>query len=304
MTAEFIIIILLAITEAVLWIIPSARRNNGKVFTAFKTVPIGFIVLLASSSFFSFCIDRYSQWKMENIYINPVVQLSIPIVLSIVAVIISGVVIRRIAKSQEKYSLFLSVGAFFFFLPVLVVLSGVLDAAVNFNTGNYRGKWHSIWFELDTRKIAFEYQAIHPFLAEYNYRLCFVKDGKTFRQMLFVNCGGRTHFNIYRLKDGRYLFQDKDFDYLVDLSEPQVSMLRTHEGKLYAGVIPNEEVNSWSFPHKDAGGKILMGIGRHTVETSDVTGILENKEYYGCVQRKFYPASTKAETAIKFMRKR
>ena len=102
MTAEFIIIILLAIIEAVLWIIPSARRNNGKVFIAFKTVPIGFIVLLASSDFFSFCIDRYSQWKMENIYINPFVQLSIPIVLSIVAMIISETKFDMVALMKKR----------------------------------------------------------------------------------------------------------------------------------------------------------------------------------------------------------
>jgi len=72
--------------------------------------------------------------------------------------------------------------------------------------------------------------------------------------MLFCNPGGRTLFNLYRLKDGRLLFRDKDWDYLVDVSKQQVFWLKSAEGKLYTAQIPNEEVTSWSGP-AGKGGK-------------------------------------------------
>lgn len=83
----------------------------------------------------------------------------------------------------------------------------------------YRGRWHVIELpaiEKNSVKLYFEFRSTHPFLAEYEYRLLLKNGKKTVERHLFANCGGKTLFKVYRLKDGKLLLHDKDGKYIVD----------------------------------------------------------------------------------------
>ncbi len=65
------------------------------------------------------------------------------------------------------------------------------------------GDWrHRHILTANSTDMSFEGRPIHPFLAEYDYRLSFTRDGKTKQTMLFTNTGGNTHFNLYMLENG------------------------------------------------------------------------------------------------------
>ena len=154
----------------------------------------------------------------------------------------------------------------------------VLSFACSLMDSDGKGDWRTAWLPREGNTgIAFQEQPIHPFLAEYNYRLRFSRDGELTCQLLLTNTGGRTKFNVYRLKDGRLMFRDKMWDYLVDVLGPECRVFRVEpfEDKLYAARIPNEKIDSWAFvpARKDDG--LVMEMGGQTVPAEDVTGILE-----------------------------
>ena len=161
--------------------------------------------------------------------------------------------------------------------------------------------WKKYW--RTNEKIAFGAKSIHPFLAEYDYKLRFVNAGKRSSQWLFTNTGGRTHFNIYALKDGRFLFRETYWDYLVDPAKHNVSRLVKFEGKLFAAIIPNENINSWGGPYRRE-NKIYMDFGKHTVQAEDVSGCLDGMKYRGCILDRFYSAKEKPEQTIEFSQSR
>jgi hypothetical protein len=99
------------------------------------------------------------------------------------------------------------------------------------------------------------------------------------------------------LKDGRLLFRDKDWDYIVDGQNVKVYRLEFHGGKQYTVPVPNEEINSWG-SLEERNGKIVMCMGRHNIPAEEVSGILDGMIYYGCIKNKFYPASEKPEEQI------
>ena len=188
------------------------------------------------------------------------------------------------------------------FLPALL-MTNILFFAVSmsmlFLNKGIRDDWRAIYLpQINRDRIVFEEQPIHVFQAEYNYRLRFVSNGKTFYQLLFTNCGGKTHFNIYRLKDGRFLFRDKDWDYIVDPARQKAFRMEPEDGKLYIASVPNEEICSFGAGLMKKNGKIIMCMGGHDVPAEEVTGILDGMVYYGCIKDKFYPAAEKQEEKI------
>ena len=298
---DIILIVLLVIFEAILWIIPKTRKKNGNIIIAFKTFPLGMIAFLLSRHLIQKTVRLISDLRMENISISPNWQFSIALFLTIAVIIVSGIFIKRYWGDDKKYDPLPSLGCFaLLFIPTAAfsMFLAVMTLGFSISKDFTPGEWGTEWLNLGTKeKIAFENQSISPFLAEYNYRLCFVKAGKSHRQWLFVNTGGRTHFNIYRLADGRFLFREKMWDYLVDDGKMQVYRLANFEGKLYAALIPNEYVNSWGGPEK-AGDKTVMSFNHHEVPAIDVTGIFDNMKYCGCIKDRFYSPQERPESVI------
>lgn len=295
-----ILIFFLLFMEALCWIIPAVRRRNGNWFLALKTVPVGLIVLIASSGLAGWVCD--SLCEINEVPRRVIVRWG-PLVVSLFCMMGAGFFIKRRWKSEKKYNPLPSILLFLVSLVPLGILSFVLSIARYAMTGDYQEEWRSSRIPLNTReKLVFEQQSVHPFLAEYNYRLRFGRSGEIRRQWLFMNCGGRTHFNIYALLDGRFLFRDKDFDYLVDVSKHQVCRLKEWDGKLYAALMPNENVQSWAGPYRQ-GDRVFMEMGHHRIAAEDVTGILNDMKYYGCIRDRFYsPAQRPEERIIKSRR--
>ena len=75
------------------------------------------------------------------------------------------------------------------------------------------------------------------------------------------------------------------------------------EGKLFAAIIPNENINSWGGPYRRE-NKIYMDFGKHTVQAEDVSGCLDGMKYRGCILDRFYSAKEKPEQTIEFSQSR
>ena len=304
MLDDIIFTILMLILPVVLWIVPKTRRNNDNWLIALKTVPPGILV-------FYWCGELVSKiaWiiseRQERDYEPPILMiLAVSLIAALLVIIPGGIFIKRKFGTEKKYNPFPSVLLFVLALPPAILAATLISCAGDLMQSDYEGEWGSIWLPREGNTgIAFQEQSIHPFLAEYNYRLCFSRDGERSYQLLLTNTGGRTQFNVYRLKDGRLLFRDKMWDYLVDVLGPECRVFRVEpfEDKLYAARIPNAKFDSWSFvpARKDDG--IVMEMGDQTVPAEDVTGILDGMEYYGCIQDRFYTAEQKPEEKIKKM---
>ena len=243
--------------------------------------------------------------RQERDYEPPIlIILAVSLVAAFLVIIPGGLFIKRKFGTEKKYNPFPSILLFVLALPPAIFAATLISCAGDLMQSDYEGEWGSIWLPREGNTgIAFQEQSIHPFLAEYNYRLCFSRDGERSYQLLLTNTGGRTLFNVYRLKDGRLLFRDKMWDYLVDVLGPECRVFRVEpfEDKLYAARIPNEKFDSWAFVPERKDDGIVMEIGEEIVPAEDVTGILDGMTYYGCIQDRFYPAWEKPEQEIKKM---
>lgn len=301
MLVDIILTVLLLILPTVLWLVPETRRNNDNWLIALKTVPLGIVVCYWCGELLSKIAWIISD-RQERDYEPPILLiLAVSLIAAFLVIIPSGLFIKRKFGTEKKYNPGLSILLFVLALPPAILAATLISCAGDFMQDDYEGEWVSIWLPREGNTgIAFQEQPIHPVLAEYNYRIRFSRDGEKTYRYLLTNTGGRTLFNVYRLKDGRLLFRDKMWDYLVDVLGPECRVLRVEpfEGKLYAARIPNELFKSWAFVPERKNDGIVMGMGEHTVPAEDVTGILDGMTYYGCIEDRFYPAEKKPEQKI------
>jgi len=303
MLADLIFTVLMLILPVVLWIVPETRRNNDNWIIALKTAPVGILVAFWTGTLLSKIASIICD-RQERDFEPPFgIIIAVSLTAAFLVIILGGLFIKRKFGMEKKYNPGLSILLFVLALPPAILAATLISCAGDFMQDDYKGGWGSFWLPREGNTgIAFQEQPIHPFLSEYNYRLCFSRDGERSYQLLLTNTGGRTQFNVYRLKDGRLLFRDKMWDYLVDVLGPECRVLRVEpfEDKLYAARIPNELFNTWSAPMRKDDGIVMM-IGWQTVPAEDVTGILDGMTYYGCIQDRFYPAEEKPEEKIKKM---
>ena len=303
MLEEGIFLFFIALPAIIAWSVPQLRKRNGNFLIALKTVPAGLVALVFADKLIHWSYLQLCEYKFENIRLHISIKYGIPLVIALLVITVSGWIIRKKFREEKRYNPLPSLLMFFPSFLAAGVLSFIISMALFCNNySGYRSEWRSLYLPQDNGvKIAFENQSIHSMLAEYNYRLRFIRNGQTSYQLLFTNCGGRTHFNLYRLKDGRMLFRDKDWDYVVDVKHLKVYRLESLDGKPYIALIPNEEINFWGGP-EERNGKIVMNMGKHNVPSEEVSGILDGMVYYGCIKDKFYPASQNPEEPIKKMR--
>ena len=302
MSESIILYAIMLFPAVIMWSVPKFRKMNGNWLISLKTVPLGIIAGDFTDMFITWCYRLLCEIRLEHVKsLHFGIRSLLVFGTALLTVIVSGLLINRIFRVKKKYNPFPSLLLFFPALIAYGILSFIISLTTTFS-GKYQGDWKYIYLPRENGDgFVFEQQSIHPYLAEYNYRLRFVRDKKVTYQQLFTNYGGRTHFNLYRLKNGRMLFRDKDWDYLVDPAKQQVFRLAPIKDKLYAARIPNEEINSWGFPY-EKDGKMMMPMGAHVVPAEEVTGMLEGMVYYGCITDKFYSASERVETEIKKMR--
>ena len=301
MLADLIFTVLLLILPTILWLVPKTRRNNGNWLIALKTVPMGIIAALWSGELLGKIARIISERQERDFDFSFWIHLGVVLAVAFLVIILGGLFIKRRFGTKKKYNPGPSILLFILAFPPAFLCLFVISIVCHFTDSDYKGDWWTYWLPREGNTgIAFQEQSIHPFLAEYNYRLRFSRDGELSYQLLLTNTGGRTHFNLYRLKDGRLLFRDKMWDYLVDVQGPEcrVFRLETFEEKLYAARIPNIKIDSWSFVPMRKDDGFVMEMGGQIVPAEDVTGILDGMEYYGCIQDRFYTAEQKPEEKI------
>lgn len=175
---------------------------------------------------------------------------------------------------------------------------GLVEQAID--PDNDHGRWAAMLLPAENgTKIAFEQRSISScFQAEYVYRLRFRQDNEVKYRTLLVNTGGRTCFNVYRLKDGRLLFSDKDADYIVDPQKAEVWNLFRYQDKTYLGLLPQDRFDSWGWSLDENTGVMRVDFGSHQGEAFLLTNELDGKTYYGCITDDFYSADEKPEQVI------
>ena len=283
-------VVLLLFVPAVLWAIPRTRRAVGSWTLAWKTVPVGclgFVVLLSLFGWLFKQIGVAASWGTFILALGVTWT-------GIVAVVR---LVRRKFAASGSFNWLPSVAVFLAYGVVFTIAIWVLAAAI-FMRGDYRGKWRDYQF-CSEPPLVFGECSIHPFLAEYDYRIRFGKGGDAPTATLMTNTGGRTYFNIYRLRDGRFYLTDKDFDYLVDPASQKVSYLSALEGRTYAAPLPNWKITSWSGAFRRGDNKVVLHFNDLTVEAQDVDTVFEGMVYHGCIAcGRFIPAAEHPETPI------
>ena len=282
-------VVLLLLVPAVLWAIPRTRRAVGSWTLAWKTVPVGclgFVVLLSLFGWLFKQIGVAASWGTFILALG----------VTWTGIVAAVRLVRRKFAASGGFNWLPSVAVFLAYGVVFTIVIFVLAAAI-LMCGDYRGTWREYPFS-STPPLVFEECSIHPFLAEYDYRIRFGNDRYPPTVPLMTNTGGRTYFNIYRLRDGRFYLTDKDFDYLVDPVSQKVFHLGVLDGRVYAAPLPNRKITSWSGLFR-RGDKVVQDFNDQTVEAQDVNTVFYGMVYHGCIARdRFIPASARPEELI------
>ncbi len=115
---------------------------------------------------------------------------------------------------------------------VTLIVAGIISCCCTVGCAFKKGSrdWHTIILpQLQDCRLAFEQRPSHPFLAEYDYRLClrYGKEQAIFQ--LWPNSGGRTFVNVYKIAEDKLLLEDKDASYIIDSTQKQVYLIRVSE---------------------------------------------------------------------------
>lgn len=301
---DIIIYVLLGAAPALLWSFPKTRRMTGSWMTALKTVPTGCLVMILLPTIIGIIINFINdRWKLFPYHGTTIGFLSTAVGLLSIAVgiwliiYLAGLIWRKYEAVGKRSRL-----PFVFLFVVQVIGCWVLSVALPIvqymiQKENYHKSWRAYPVPVEgNTKIAFEQCSIHPFLAEYKYRLRFDRDGKTTYCNLVINTGGKTYFNVYRLRDGRFYLVDKGGDYIVDPAKAEVQYVFRDNGKLYAAPYSQGEFNCWG--HGTENGKMFFDLDKQKYEAYLLSDELDGKTYYGCITYDFYPAAEKPESPI------
>lgn len=298
------VIAVFLLLSAVLWAIPRIRRAGSDRAIAWKCVPPGCAVMLLVTELFTLAVWLLAgHGRGASRFLNSGSVFFTVTVAGVIAGILLIVKLRNICR--RKYALPESTPAngpyrtvFFLLLfaaPVIYIAGCFAAVAVMVNMpGGYHGPWRTYPVaEENGVELAFQERSIHPFLAEYDYRLRFRKAGKNTYRDLWCNTGGQTHVNVFRLSDGRFVFSDKDEDCLADLKSQRVFVLRRHDGKIYAGLLPEGRFDRPA-SIVTSGGRPVIHTGRRELVTHVVPELsMDRKNYFGHISYGFFPASEK-----------
>ena len=306
---------LLLLPAIILWAVPKTRRAGGNTATAWKSVPFGCATMLLIPELIGGLIWLLAEAgaAVGHLPGSPVFFLAL-LFLSVTAGILIILKIRNCCwkrfPTEEHVSSLPFYVAFFvlavFGLGVTIALP-VISYGIMIKTGReYHGPWrtYKIVHEHGT-ELAFQERSIHPFLAEYDYRFRFRKDGAETFQDLWVNTGGRTYFNVFRLKNGDLLFSDKNNDYIVEVKSRKVFMVLEGKDRLYAGLLPEGKFDSYGVEGAgEKNDKVFLRINKNRIKAEPVSDQLADPKYIGCITNQFYPAAEKTYQPVEKLRRR
>ncbi len=292
--------LLLAVPPIILWSIPSARRRNGSWMVAGKSVAPGCLVIAFLPTLLVAALYHFSGGRWQGVRLNlPIYAIGIGV--GIWLIYLLAQYCWRKSPPERKLSWLPFAVLFVFFAGAgLVLTAGITLAKAAWalsQPGGYLGNWKS--FPLGGEnglEVVFEQRPIHPFLAEYHYRIRISGNGRTVERFLLTNCGGRTNFNIYRLRDNRLYLVDKDGRYVVDPAAFEVLLLFKSGDRFFGAPLGDSPVTSWG--HRDTSEKTTFHLNDRTVTAIPLGDALEGKTYLGSLSNDFYPAAEKAEEPI------
>ena len=304
---ELVELIVLLLPALVLWSIPKTRRATGGGVTAWKTVPFGCATMLVVTNLLLFMVMGLG----EALHMPEFKPIS---AILLVGAVGFGVLAGKRVVSAMKRFIRKRYGQPegggpeskkpYYFAFCCLALMAVLFVLVSFiweMRGGYHGTWRT--YPVVTghgTELAFQERPIHPFLAEYDYRFRFRGDGRETLQDLWLNTGGRTYFNVFRLKNGDLLFSDKVNDYIVDVKTRKVLTVENVGGRRYAGALPAGKIFSYGVETSgENSGKVFICINEHRIEAFEVTDRLAEPAYIGCITHGFHSAAEKPYKPVK-----
>ncbi len=231
---------------AVLWLIPKTRKSGGSLVAALKIVPVFWCVF--------FVTVTLAGWIPGAGRLIPAVC---GLFCGTAAVYF---LVRLVIQKHYAEKKMLALWCVLLVIPaavagLMVYMAASFAITVNMaRGGNYRSPWKNCGLPIQTEdgeKVFFCARSIHPFLAEYDYRIAVQKSEKTAARWLFCNTGGRTLFHLYRLPDGDWILADKMTVYLVAVKPFEIYEIFARKGELYRVPVPNEEITSWGIDERD-----------------------------------------------------
>lgn len=308
------VFMLLAGLPLLLWGLPKPRTLNTPWLAAGKIVPATLLVFwllpLLSINLLAWLNERqnwFPDYLVHHSGLHLVLHLG-----SLAAAVLAGYGLARLSRrrgtfppARRLWLPFLVVGLLLAGAQaatlVLFAVARFYAAVADYRSGRpFRQNWTPVFLPHEGETaVVFESTQIHPFLAEYDYRLHFRREGQTTTCNLLRNCGGMTFFKLYRLQDGRLLFADKSTEYIVDAARASVLYVFADGARKFAVALPDERVDSWGWGGHD--GKMLFHCnGLPPVEAASVKPLLEGKAYFGCITDRFIPAREQAEQPFPF----
>ena len=305
--ADIVTILPLLVIPVILWAIPRTRRMTGNWIVALKSVPVGCAVVTVSMMLPVAGVGLVSQERYPAFrWVLMLSALAVGIAVGVAVIFGIARFIRRRYRAVNRRAILPFVVLFLLFGVATVFFSvaySVARVAVIFYSGeHFVGDWRS--FELPPEQdveLAFEERPIHPFQAEYEYRLRFGKGDDAVYRYLRVNTGGRTAFNVYRLKDRRLFFRDKDGDYLVDAAARRLQVLFEYGGKEYVAACPDRVFHDYGWITQE-GETVFYAFDDQKVEAQPLPpDLFDGWSFYGCITDAFFPGAERGELEIQNM---
>lgn len=181
----------------IFWGIPALRHSTGHIAGAGKAAMPGCLVSVMLPVAFSFLSAKFDMkgfiWlELPLVFCIPIVALFvIPRIVEILHVKAGGD-----PKNTPRIT-----ALFFYFVLVPVYIVSVTVGNIILCFAGFNDKtqpWINTPLNGVPVKIVFQQKSIHPFLAEYDYRVTVrLEDGKKITSYLPVNTGGKTKINVY-----------------------------------------------------------------------------------------------------------
>lgn len=224
---------------------------------------------------FLFEVHRSLEWLMSVVFV--------------IHALLGLVVLAAVVRSLIKQCWLRALGQLLLgWVSAVLFVTGLefVSVAVMFSERNFEDfrRTEQPWYgtEVDEQlPFAVEYQAAHPFLAEYNKRIVF-KSGK--RVGINVDTGGAGDFAVYALEDGNYYLMDGlrwaciRSEYRVD---PEAETVELKCGKSWLRIPDGSlAVESWS----DTSLTVKTDSGEESVSGGPRVGdSLKGKRFIGMV---------------------
>ena len=284
-----VLLLFLGIVPGILWLLPKTRCRTGNWLVAWKTVPVGFFVYILLGKAFRF-------WAGPRF---DLLQGLVSLGCAAAAPILLGRWIRRRYHAEKPFGAGPAAAVFGLYLVSLSLLIVLEISFVLFLFRHgYLPPWESFPIPADgPAQVAFEQRSIHPFLAEFDYRIAFTgKDGKQLCR-LHTNGGGNTDFLVFKLDDGRLILSGNTGEYLVDARTRKVCWLCRNNGKRLFFELPGGEAKlDYSVSGKDDTFSVTFG-GR-PAKSVDPGNLGETMRLLGRIRFEFTPAKSEVKIPV------